>query len=66
MISFNPEIEFKRYNVRVGHHSVVVKGRNEREAIDAARRQISVDLPRLWDVINSMDETQFIAEIAED
>ena len=47
------------YNVRVGHNVVTVKCQNEEEAVEAARKQLSLDLPRMWDVIQSLDATRF-------
>lgn len=47
------------YDVRVGHFAVRVQGATPQEAILAARRQLCVDLPRLWDVIQAMEPSRF-------
>jgi hypothetical protein len=65
MIQLNPEYESKKFNVTCGHHLIVVEAKNEREAIDEARRRLSVELPRLWDVISSMEESRFVAQVVE-
>ena len=51
--------ELTTYCVKVGHTEVRVAGRSVQEAIRLARRQLSIELPRLYDVIQAMDESQF-------
>ena len=51
--------ETTTYRVQVGHAEVCVTGRSVQEAIQLARRKLSIELPRLYDVIQSMDESQF-------
>ena len=51
--------ETTTYRVRVGHTEVRVRGRSVAEAIQLARRQLSIELPRLYDVIQAMDESRF-------
>ena len=50
--------------VRVGHARVRVRGSNVADAIRQARRQLALELPRMWDVIHALDESQF--EVAPD
>lgn len=59
MIEWNsarPKLEFE---VKVGLMSVVVRGTTQEEAISNARMQLSRDLPRMWDVIHSLDKSRF-------
>ena len=47
------------FRVKIGHHSVVVAGASAQDAIEQARRQLCDDMPRLWDVIRSLDDDRF-------
>ena len=47
------------YRVSVGHFTVTVEGRTKEEAITAARRQLCRELPRMWDVIQSLETSRF-------
>ena len=47
------------YRVRLGHAVVHVTGVSAHEAIRQARRQFCKDLPRLWDVIHTLDDDRF-------
>jgi hypothetical protein len=47
------------YQVSVGHFTVKVEGRTKEEAITAARRQLCRELPRMWDVIQSLETSRF-------
>ena len=47
------------YRVKIGHSSVIVDGTSREDAIRAARRQLSRELPRLWDVIHQLDDNRF-------
>ena len=49
----------KRFRVRVGHTAVDVDGCDRDDAINQARRRMSADMPRLWDVIYKMDVNEF-------
>ncbi len=48
-----------RYKVQVGHCRVTVEGDSPEEAILAARRMLGQDLPRLFDVISTLDAARF-------
>ena len=48
-----------RYRVSVGHASVTVDGCSPAEAIRVARIRLSLDLPRLYDVIHSLEDDRF-------
>lgn len=59
MIEWNasrPQMEFE---VKVGHMCVVVRGASQDEAISNARKKLSRDMPRMWDVIHGLDASQF-------
>lgn len=47
------------YRVQVGHVSLLVRGDSPDEAIRIARSRLCLELPRLWDVIRSMDASRF-------
>lgn len=47
------------YQVSVGHFTVKVEGHTPGEAIKEARRQLCQQLPRMWDVIQSLDDSRF-------
>jgi hypothetical protein len=49
----------QHYKVTVGFTQVTVEGRDRDEALSAARRKISQESPRLWDVITNMDSNRF-------
>ena len=47
------------YRVIVGHASVMVSGRSRDEAIQNARMRLCIEMPRMWDVIESLDARSF-------
>ncbi len=47
------------FEVSLGFATVQVEGATISEAIDAARKRLCVDLPRMWDVIQSLDSQRF-------
>jgi hypothetical protein len=47
------------YKVEVGHSSVMVESANPEEAIRMARTRLSLELPRLWDVIQKLEPEKF-------
>ena len=49
----------KKYRVKVGHVQVIVQANSAEEAIDFARRQIALDMPRFYDVIRGLESTRF-------
>ena len=49
----------KTYQVAVGHSEVTVQAKSPREAIRLARRKLAEELPRLYDVISTLDEAKF-------
>ena len=59
MIDMNRSKFPTRYRVCVGHSSVTVDGFSPAEAIHAARIRLSLDLPRLYDVIHSLEDHRF-------
>ena len=52
------------YDVRIGFARVRVEGRSPDEALYQARRQLCLELPRMWDVISTMSDQRFIVERA--
>ena len=54
-----PHPEILTYRVQVGHVAVTVHGSSSEEAIREARRQFCIEMPRMWDVIQSLDDSQF-------
>ncbi len=55
--SSHPELQ--AYRVQVGHASVVVRCDGPEEALREGRRQLSLEMPRLWDVIHNLDASRF-------
>ena len=49
----------QRYEVIVGHARVQVTGASDAEAVEAARRRLCLDMPRMWDVIQTLDVQRF-------
>jgi hypothetical protein len=58
------DLPFKYYHVRVGHWEIRVQAHSVDEAIELARRHLSAELPRLYDVIRAMTATRFQVEAA--
>lgn len=56
------------YQVSVGHFTVQVAGRTRDEAIQEARRKLCHELPRMWDVIQGLEDNRFqvAADIGSD
>jgi hypothetical protein len=52
------------YRVHIGHHDLCVKACDAAEAIELARRQLSRELPRLYDVIRALTAARFRVEAA--
>ena len=49
----------KKFRVKVGHTAVTVPGTTPQEAVRQARKQLSMDMPRMWDVIQAMSDDCF-------
>ena len=49
----------KKYEVQLGYARVSVEGDSKDDAIRRARKELSTDMPRLYDVIHLADVTQF-------
>ena len=63
MISRNQEFPATTwYQVRVGYSKITVRGTNHTEAIQEARRRLCLEMPRMWDVIQALDDTRFLVE----
>ena len=59
MIEWNASKPLSDYEVRVGHMRVVVQGGSRDDAISQARRELSRELPRMWDVIHALAAHRF-------
>ena len=63
MISQNHEFPATtKFQVRVGHSKIIVRGTNHTEAIQEARRRLCLEMPRMWDVIQALDDARFLVE----
>ena len=49
----------QKYEVIVGHASVRVSGASHDEAVEEARRQLCLQMPRMWDVIQALAVDRF-------
>jgi hypothetical protein len=54
----------KTFRVRVGHWEMRVQAHDAEAAVQAARRHLSRELPRLYDVIRSLTTARFQVETA--
>lgn len=59
MIEWNASKLLCNYEVRVGHMRVVVRSGSHDDAISQARRELSHQLPRMWDVIHALASHRF-------
>ena len=59
MIEWNASKPLLNYEVRVGHMRVIVRGGSHEDAISQARRELSRELPRMWDVIHALAANRF-------
>jgi hypothetical protein len=51
--------EMRMFSVQVGHTTTTVPGRTPAEAIYEARRRLCQENPRMWDMIQQLDESRF-------
>jgi hypothetical protein len=58
------DTSLKVYLVRVGHWEIRVQAHSADEAIELARRHLSAELPRLYDVIRALTATRFQVKAA--
>ena len=56
------EARLIQFRVKIGHTSVTVRGADRGSAVAAARRRLCAELPRMWDVIEQLDESRFEVE----
>ncbi len=47
------------YEVTVGFVKVTVSGNDQEDAIRNARKRFCLEMPRLWDIIRTMEESRF-------
>ena len=64
MISWNERRPGFSYEVTLGHQTVTVHAASADEAVEEARRRLSLDFPRLWDVIHTVDRARFVVRSA--
>ena len=55
----------RTYEVRVGHARVRVQSASPAEAITQARARFCIDMPRMWDVIHSLEMNRFDVRVIE-
>lgn len=60
MIDINRRHDVMRYQVSLGHAQVTVWSESRLDAIREARIQLSLEMPRLYDIIHSLDEGRFL------
>lgn len=54
--AYEPPVKFR---VQVGLTAVTVEGCSRGEIIEQARQKLCHQMPRMWDVIQAMDESRF-------
>ena len=52
-----------KYHVRLGHAQTTVVCGTRDEAVRLARQRLSVEMPRLWDVIHSIADKDFRVDL---
>lgn len=55
----HPSRNTQEYQVALGHAVVHVRGDSAEAAIRAARRELAIEFPRMWETIQSVDVQQF-------
>lgn len=55
----------QKYEVTVGHARVTIECDDRRQVIPEARRRLSLEMPRLWDMIQTMADSRFEVAVAE-
>ena len=53
------EARLIQFRVSVGHEQFVVRGADRADALREARRRLCLELPRMWDVIEGLDDSRF-------
>lgn len=56
------ELPLRPFRVEIGHAAVNVVCATPDEAIRLARRRLSEEMPRLWDVIHHIGDNKFRVE----
>lgn len=59
MLHDHAQAPHHQYVVTVGHAKITVSSCCQHEAIRLARRELSREMPRLWDVIHRLEEHRF-------
>lgn len=49
----------KTYRIRLGHVEALVQARDVVEAIFKGRRKLGAEMPRLYDLIRTLDSSRF-------
>lgn len=63
--SHHQALQVRNYRVHLGHVRVLVQAANQNEALQRARQQMSVEFPRLWDMIHEAPEARFVVSPTE-
>jgi len=59
MIDIDRDRGMQNFQVRVGHHTFLVRSHSRQDAIVQSRRLLRDDLPQMWDVIESLGDDRF-------
>ncbi len=62
MIEWSKSKPTRKFQVRVGHSTVVVESSSPDDAVLQARHLLCADMPRMWDVIHSLEPSRFHVE----
>jgi len=52
-------LPLKNFRVDVGHSSVTVRCQRAEQAIPEARRKLAMEVPRMWDLIQQLEDERF-------
>ncbi len=49
----------QRFQVKIGHAVVIVQSHSAEDAVEQAKRLLRLEMPRMWDVIESLEVSRF-------
>ena len=55
-----PKSEVTNFRVQIGHTTITVRCQTREDALLEARRQLCMEMPRMWDVIQKLDDSRFV------
>ena len=64
-ISSTKKIKSQRFRVRLGFLETVIQAADPAQAVQLARRQLALEMPRHWDMIYSAQPARFQVERLE-